>query len=408
MNKTNKAALLLNSLSIYKGVLNRSVPNALFRLVCSIDSTPEVFLNAYGDFYKLLCERECSEKLCRNLTEAILFDENCFAKTATAGNIGNLSENELNAVIRDIRAILFAGSLTADEIINDYKYYDELSEVLNTLPKWNCGEPLEPFINFDGKLDKIIKFHKINGCGIFARYRSFVWRESEIQPIINDDTVRLDTLIDYESQRNIVIENTKAFLNGKKANNCLLYGDMGTGKSTTVKAVVNEYRQQGLRIVEVPKEQLMEFPILVDKIAGIPMKFIIFIDDLSFQRRDECYTSLKAVLEGGVAALPPNALIYATSNRRHLVKENFEDRDCSDINRRDNMQETLSLSDRFGLSIGYFVPDKKKYLHIVDELAKANNINITEKELHLGAEQFAAMRATRSPRTAQQYIKSLL
>jgi predicted AAA+ superfamily ATPase len=164
----------------------------------------------------------------------------------------------------------------------------------------------------------------------------------------------------------------------------------------------------GLRVVEMPKERLMDFPLLVDTIASVPMKFIIFIDDLSFQRQDECYTSLKAVLEGGVTALPKNALIYATSNRRHLVKENFEDRDCSEVNRRDNMQETLSLSDRFGLAIGYYVPDKKKYLHIVEELAKSHNIDIPVEELRLQAEAFATQRATRSPRTAQQFIKSLL
>ena len=183
---------------------------------------------------------------------------------------------------------------------------------------------------------------------------------------------------------------------------------MGTGKSTTVKATVNEFRRYGLRIVEIPKEKLMEFPLLIDAIAQVPMKFIIFIDDLSFQRQDECYTSLKAVLEGGVAALPKNALIYATSNRRHLVKENFEDSDCNDVNRRDNMHEALSLSDRFGLAVGYYVPDKRRFLHIVEELAKAHHIDMDQEQLFLQAESFATQRATRSPRTAQQFIKSLL
>ena len=319
-----------------------------------------------------------------------------------------MSQEEKQAVVRDIQAILFASQITPDDIINDYKFKDEIEDILPTLPRWKCGEPAKEFKDFDGTLDNIIKFHRINGCGMFARYKSFVWREGGIQPIINADPVRLADLVDYEYQRNQVIENTKAFIQGKRANNCLLYGDMGTGKSTTVKAVVNEYRNDGLRIVEMPKDRLMEFPLLVDTIASVPMKFIIFIDDLSFQRQDECYTSLKAVLEGGVASLPHNALIYATSNRRHLVKENFEDRECSEVNRRDNMQETLSLSDRFGLSIGYFVPDKKKFLHIVDELAKAHGIELDQEALHLEAEKFATQRATRSPRTAQQFIKSLL
>lgn len=363
---------------------------------------------AYGDFYRLLCERKCSNNLCYNMTEAALFDENYFTKTATANRLDKMSYEEQDATARDIASIIFASQLTPDDIIEDYEYIDDINDILDTLPKWNCGLPAKPFLDFDGRLENIAEFHKNYGCGMFARYRSFVWREGKIQPIIHDDRVCLSDLVDYETQRNLVIDNTKAFLQGKFANNCLLYGDMGTGKSTTVKAVVNEFRKEGLRIVEMPKERLMDFPLLVDTIADIPMKFIIFIDDLSFQRQDECYTSLKAVLEGGVASLPDNALIYATSNRRHLVKENFEDRNCTEVNRRDNMQETLSLSDRFGLSIGYYVPDKKKYLHIVDELAKAHNIDKPIEELHLEAEAFATQRATRSPRTAHQFIKTLL
>ncbi len=408
MNKTKKAFFLMSSLSIYKGILSRSVPSALFRLIKSIDKCPEEFLSAYGDFYKLLCERNCSDSLCYNMTEAALFDENYFTKCATAGKTGEMTAEETEATANDIFSIMFASNLTPKDILEDYSYKEDIKEIISVLPKWKCGLPAKPFINFDGGLETIAFFHRVNGCGMFARYRSFVWRDSKIQPIINDDKVRIQDLVDYEYQRNQVIENTKAFMEGKNANNCLLYGDMGTGKSTTVKAVVNEFRSKGLRIVEMPKEMLMDFPLLVDTIADIPMKFIIFIDDLSFQRQDECYTSLKAVLEGGVASLPHNALIYATSNRRHLVRENFEDRNCTEVNRRDNMQETLSLSDRFGLSIGYYVPDKKKYLHIVDQLAKAHNINIPAQELHIGAEAFATQRATRSPRTAQQYIKTLL
>ena len=408
MKKTTKAAMLLSSLSVYKGILNRSVPRALHRLLLSVDKEPEHFLGAYGDFYSLLCDRKCSNRLCYIMTEAALFDENYFTKLAAANRLCDLTKDESQAVIRDINAILFAGNITSEDILEDYKYKEEIADIAHTLPVWGCGSPAEEFCDFDNRLDRIALFHRTNGCGMFARYKAFVWRERGIQPIVHSDTVALDELVDYEYQRNLVIENTKAFIEGRNANNCLLYGDMGTGKSTTVKAVVNEYRKDGLRIVEIPKERLMDFPLLVDTIAEIPMKFIIFIDDLSFQRQDECYTSLKAVLEGGVAALPSNALIYATSNRRHLVKENFEDRNCSEVNRRDNMQETLSLSDRFGLSIGYYVPDKKKYLHIVEELAKVHNINISKEELHLGAEAFATLRATRSPRTAQQYIKSLL
>ena len=169
----------------------------------------------------------------------------------------------------------------------------------------------------------------------------------------------------FRPQRGLVLDNTLAFLNGLSANNCLLYGDKGTGKSSTVKAIVNRYCTQGLRIVEIPKEALHDFPLLVDRIACVPMKFIIYIDDLSFQKQDDRYASLKAVLEGGLAARPKNALIYATSNRRHLIKESFSDRDGDDMHRNDSIQESLSLSDRFGLSVNFSVPDKQRYLDIV-------------------------------------------
>ena len=187
----------------------------------------------------------------------------------------------------------------------------------------------------------------------------------------------------------------------------MLYGDKGTGKSSTVKAIANQFRNQGLRIVEMPKERLVDFPILVDKIAALPMKFIIFIDDLSFQKQDQSYTSLKAVLEGGLASRPENTLIYATSNRRHLVKESFADRDTDDVNRRDNMEETLSLSDRFGLSVCFSVPAKDQYLEIVFELARKNGIKLSDEELELKAEKFALSRGGRSPRCAKQFVESL-
>lgn len=256
-------------------------------------------------------------------------------------------------------------------------------------------------------MDELLNFHRENGCGMFARYKAFIWRTGGIRPVMYPDVVTLENLKGYEIQRNAVIENTKAFLQGKTCNNCLLYGDKGTGKSSTVKAVVNSMRKQGLRIVEIPKERLMDFPLLVDSIAAVPLKFIIFIDDLSFNKQDESYASLKAVLEGGLAATPKNALIYATSNRRHIVKESVSDRDTDDLNRRDNMEESLSLSDRFGLSVCFSSPSKDNFLKIVRALAAQNGVDMDVTELEKGAERFALERGGRSPRCAKQYIESL-
>lgn len=407
MNKTEKSLYLLSSLSVFKGILNRSVPKAFYKLLLSSDKPPVEFLNAYGDFYSLLSQRGYSDRFAYCLTETALFDENSYTKAAAAGKTSLLPENVTEAAIRDCKAIEFVSSLTAGDILTNYKYQEEIAEIADGLPRWEKGSAVEAFEGLEKDISKLSDFYSRNGCGMFARYRAFIWRDGNIQPVVHPDGISLSSFIGYERERNQVIENTRSFIENKSCNNCLLYGDKGTGKSSTVKAIANQFRDKGLRIVEMPKERLVDFPILVDKIAALPMKFIIFIDDLSFQKQDQSYTSLKAVLEGGLASRPENTLIYATSNRRHLVKETWADRDTDDINRRDNMEETLSLSDRFGLSVCFSLPAKDDFLEIVFELAKKNGVDLNEEELALKAERFALSRGGRSPRCAKQFVESL-
>lgn len=407
MNNVNRTKLLLSSLSVFRGIMKRSVVKAYYKMLLSLDSEPDEFLNAYGDFYSLISERGFSNRLAYAMTEAALFDENCFTRAAAAGKYDTLPDNVLKAVKRDCEAILAASSLTSDEVLKAYKYYDEIKEIADSLPRWEAGDCAPSFKMFDGSLKNVARYYKENGCGIFARYKAFIWRDGDIQPVLHPDRIDMESFTGYEIQRDMVVNNTKSFIEGKSCNNCLLYGDKGTGKSSTVKAIANEFRKDGLRIVEIPKERLIDFPILVDKIAALPMKFIIFIDDLSFQKQDQSYTTLKAVLEGGLAARPDNALIYATSNRRHLVKESFSDRTDDDVNTRDNMQESLSLSDRFGLAVCYSIPTKKEFVDIVIALAKQRGIEMSDEELEMGAERFALSRGGRSPRCAKQYVESL-
>lgn len=407
MNNVNRTKLLLSSLSVFRGIMKRSVVKAYYKMLLSLDSEPDEFLNAYGDFYSLISERGFSNRLAYAMTEAALFDENCFTRAAAAGKYDTLPDNVLKAVKRDCEAILAASSLTSDEVLKAYKYYDEIKEIADSLPRWEAGDCAPSFKMFDGSLKNVARYYKENGCGIFARYKAFIWRDGDIQPVLHPDRIDMESFTGYEIQRDMVVNNTKSFIEGKSCNNCLLYGDKGTGKSSTVKAIANEFRKDGLRIVEIPKERLIDFPILVDKIAALPMKFIIFIDDLSFQKQDQSYTTLKAVLEGGLAARPDNALIYATSNRRHLVKESFSDRTDDDVNTRDNMQESLSLSDRFGLAVCYSIPTKKEFVDIVIALARQRGIDMSDEELEMGAERFALSRGGRSPRCAKQYVESL-
>ena len=199
-----------------------------------------------------------------------------------------------------------------------------------------------------------------------------------------------------------------ALLSGKPAANILLTGDAGTGKSSTVKAVVNELSHLGLRILEVRKEQLHSIPAILDELNSNPLKFILFIDDLSFQKDDDNFSALKAILEGSVSARSRNVVIYATSNRRHLVKESFSNRDGDDVHRNDTMQEMLSLSERFGIQITFQKPDKKTYLDIVRHLAKDRGVEMPVEELEAQAERFALGRGGRSARAATQFIDSLL
>lgn len=247
------------------------------------------------------------------------------------------------------------------------------------------------------------------GYGIYAKHRMFyVDEQGNIVPVNHPDKTELSNLVDYERERSIVLDNTKALLCGKPAANILLTGDAGTGKSSTVKAIGNALWNEGLRIIEVRKDQLCSIKKILDELSVKPLKFILFIDDLSFFKDDDNFNTLKAVLEGSVTAKSKNVVIYATSNRRHIIKENFSDREGDDIHRNDTMQELVSLSERFGIHVTFSKPNKETFLNIVHHLAEKNAVEMTEDELDLLAERFALERGGRSARLAQQFIDGLL
>ncbi len=247
------------------------------------------------------------------------------------------------------------------------------------------------------------------GYGIYARYGMFrVGTGGELVPVPAPDPITVSSLVGYEIERKKVLDNTHALLEGKPAANVLLCGDAGTGKSSTVKAVANELCGEGIRLVELRKDQLSLLPEVMGEIADNPLKFILFIDDLSFSTDDDGFAALKAVLEGSAAAKTPNAVIYATSNRRHMVKETFSSREGDDIHRRDSMEEMLSLSARFGLTVLFAKPNKELYLKIVHSLAEEKGITLDKEQLDIRAEAFALNKGGRSARTAGQFVDSLL
>ncbi len=248
-----------------------------------------------------------------------------------------------------------------------------------------------------------------HGYGIFSSHHMFrVNDEGEIVAIVSRDRSKISDFVGYEEERGKVIANTLAFIEGKPALNTLLCGDAGTGKSSTVKAVANSFFDRGVRLIELRKDQLSLLPYVMGKVSENPLKFIIFIDDLSFNRSDDNFSMLKAALEGSASARAENAIIYATSNRRHIIKESFGERDGSDVHINDTLQETLSLSERFGLVVLFQKPSKALYLDIVHELADRAGITKDRTELDIEAETFALRRGTRSARCAEQFIDSII
>ncbi|MFX4263700.1 ATP-binding protein [Pelotomaculum propionicicum] len=259
-------------------------------------------------------------------------------------------------------------------------------------------------------LEDLARYYRKAGAGLTGRYRAFRWcgAVGRMEGIDEPDSIHFDDLVGYQDQRQQVVENTEKFLAGFPANNLLLYGDRGTGKSSTVKALLNQYAEQGLRLVEVPKSSLGDFPKIITLLRQLPQRFIIFVDDLSFEESEVEYKELKAVLEGGLASRPANVLIYATSNRRHLVRERFSDRDMGDeLHGNDTVQEKLSLADRFGVTIFFTTPDRALYLKIVREMAKHMGLELAEGELERRALLWASWHNGLSGRTARQFIDNL-
>lgn len=253
-------------------------------------------------------------------------------------------------------------------------------------------------------LEKLIRHYRSLGSGVLSRYIAFKY-DGELHGIANTDKTTFDSLVGLEHQKKVLIENTEAFVRGNPANNVLLFGDRGTGKSSSVKALLNMFSSEGLRVIELPKSCIKDIPYLTEKLADKPNKYILFLDDLSFESRDAEYKALKTSMEGQLQAHPENVLIYATSNRRHLIRETYEDRQGGEMHVNDNMQETLSLAERFGISLVFSAPNQKEYLHIAEELLKAHGIEMTP-ELEKQAVVWQMNYGGKSARCAKQFAAS--
>ncbi len=362
------------------------------------------------------------------LTFYLITNENPFSLTcekvgANDGSVNEFAKNDfkvfMNLFNYDFRPIEDALGINCFSLISDYKaivkkelmYNKNVSEKVQALSlKLETAKDENEFFNY------VTDFYKAYGVGMFGLNKAFRVTGGDngvtFTPINNMDKVMLDDLIGYEIQKKKLVENTEAFVQGRKANNALLFGDSGTGKSTSIKAIVNEYYDQGLRMIEIYKHQFKDLSNVIASIKNRNYKFIIYMDDLSFEEFEIEYKFLKAVIEGGVETKPDNILIYATSNRRHLIKETWNDRNDLESNnglhRSDTIEEKLSLVNRFGCQINYSKPSQKEFFDIVIGLARKNNVKMTDEELMAEANKWELSHGGISGRTAQQFINYCL
>ncbi|MBR1739434.1 MAG: ATP-binding protein [Ruminococcus sp.] len=392
MTDLNRLILKLDSLVIFSGLRNEPVLGRLYSaLRCINKKQTESAVLRYCDFVRELYEN--GGDLSGYVLKYVLEDENIYIlKRSRREQAGTLLDECLASELDTLQQL---SELTSAELTGRIEFDGFLPQYTNS----------ETDISAE-YADRVHMIHKL-GYGIYAKHHVFVVNDGVLTPVEYPDPIRLSQLYDYESERQEVINNTLALLSGKPANNVLLYGDCGTGKSSSVKAIANEFAPEGLRLIELKKKQLHEIPSIVEAISVNPLKFVIFIDDLSFTEDDSDYAALKAILEGSVSSTASNLVIYATSNRRHLVRETFSARKGDEIHFRDTMQELLSLSDRFGLTVTFQKPDKKLYLDVTHKLAEQYGIKMDAEELDKKAEAFALARGGRSPRVAKQFIEYL-
>lgn len=389
----NLLACEMNSIVVFRNLLDDEIiKNLQFMLDFESDETEYKIYN-YSEFVSALYRENIN--LSEYILKKVLEDENFYIIGKAQGK--NFDSLIAETVENELKVFQKLSRITPEDITADIDYK-------GFLPRWKTSE-IDFVAEYHERIANIGKY----GYGKYSKNRMFIVRNGETVPVKYPDTQRLDHLYGYQRERKTVIDNTLALLDGKPAQNVLLYGDAGTGKSSSVKAIVNEYANKGLRLIEVTKEQLRDIPKIIDDISHNPLKFIIFIDDLTFTAGEDCFGSLKAMLEGSASARSDNIVIYATSNRRHLVKETFSEREGDDIHRNDTMQELISLSARFGLRVNFSKPDKKEFVRIAGELAKQKGLEFDEKDFELKAERFAMSSGNgRSPRTAKQFINQLL
>ncbi len=410
MERIDQTRFMLKSVTIYRDVIEDELISMLLTLMgrnhACADDAAELYSRMVGALY----ESDFPGNLADYIYDKVLYAENHFTLECARGCFDDLPEGLKAAARRDLQALSRAAYTSAAELKGYLQeLYPSYAPAIAELPEYSSVHAqfhVQP--NWERRLELFGRFCDERGYGRFSRYKAFYLDadgcEPTLRPVLNPDDISLEDLKGYEMQQKVIMDNTLALVRGLKANNMLLYGDRGTGKSSTVKAIANELCDQGLRLVEVSKENLKYLGRVIDLLAKVPMKFIVFTDDLTFADGDDSYTAMKAVLEGSSNKLADNMALYATTNRRHLVTETFSSRQGDEVHLKDTLDEAASLADRFGITVTFSSPGKDGFMEIVHRLAEDVRLDVPEAELDAGAVRWSARRGSFSPRTARQYI----
>jgi len=430
------------AITLLGGVLADPVGEAMGVLLDYLDHRPapdvgasaprgSVVARAYARVFALLAAEgapavEAADAWQSHLLWRVVDDQNPFSLAAAAGGAAAVAPSVLDQARRDLRGLQWLYSLDADAIREAAGALigEELSDALASWravsapcsdhgPRTAIVRRLSLALDWGAMAEDLAAHWWAHGLGLFARIQAARWsaREGGLEGITHPDPIRLEELIAYDSEREPLLRNTERFVTGLPAHHVLLYGERGTGKSSTVKALVHAYGDRGLRLVELPRDDLDDLSRVLATLRELPQRFVLFVDDLSFEEHEVQYKALKAALEGTVEAWPANVVLYVTTNRRHLIKERFSDRDQEqngEVRPRDTMEEKLSLADRFGLLVTFPAPDQERYVRVALGLAQAHGIGLPSGELRRRAIQWALWHNGRSCRTARQFVDELI
>jgi uncharacterized protein len=412
-----RAASLLLYQSVLQNEIGAAFLNLLQALVAATSNNGAALdcLRAYGHWFSVMASGHTTWQA--HLVSEILKADNPLSQQAQQAELSSLPKALVAAAQQDLRSLQILYACPSQQMS---QWVQTVSGLPAAQIAWELP-PVSPAAALGAKfavtedwatlLEPLAANYRQTGTGVFATYRAFRWQAGQLVGIACPDPIQLENLTGYEWQKTALLKNTEALLRGAPALHVLLYGSRGSGKSSLVKSLLGQYGDRGLRLIEVTKADLQDLPTIADHLRQVPQKFILFVDDLSFEEEEDAFKALKVVLEGNLTARPQNIAVYATSNRRHLIREFFGDRpaprDGDEIHAWDTVQEKLSFSDRFGLTLTFEPADQTTYLDIVRHLAQQNAIDLEPEQLDQQALQWATRHNGRSGRTARQFIDFL-